>query len=79
MVAALLVFSLVVDGGGLNGRAVEHGLLYLHLAGRPVTLEVLHIGSGIPQTPLREGEELQCLDAVGGVLQGQLLHFCPSL
>ena len=38
VVAAFLVFGLVIDGGTVN----------LYLAGRPVALEVLHVGGSIP-------------------------------
>ena len=44
MVAALLVFGLMID----------HRTVHLNLTGREVALEVLHISSGIPQAPLRE-------------------------
>ena len=44
MVAALLVFGLMI----------YHRTVHLNLSGREITLEVLHVGSGIPQAPLRE-------------------------
>ena len=79
VVAALLVFRLVVDGGRLDARSVKHRTLYFHLAGRKVTLEVLTVSSGIPQTPLRIAEQLQVLHLLAGVLQRDLLHFGPCL
>ena len=69
VVAALPVFGLMVDG-----RA-----LYLHLAGREVALEVLHVGSGIPQAPLLQREQLQMLHLTTQVLQGEFLHLGPCL
>ena len=51
VIAALAVFGLMIDGRALN----------LNFASREVALEVLHIGSGIPETPLLEAEELQAL------------------
>ena len=69
VVAAFLVFRFVVDD-----RA-----FHLHLAGREVTLEVLHVRGGIPQAPFGEGEQLQPLHRVARVAQGQFLHLGPCL
>ena len=52
MVAALLVFRFVVDDATVD----------FHLSGREVALEVLHIGSGVPQAPLLEREQFQTLN-----------------
>ena len=71
MVATLLIFCLMIDGGTT--------ILYLHLACRPVTLEILHIGSRIPQTPLCKGEQFQRLNTVGSILQRQFLYLSPCL
>ena len=62
MVAPLLVFGLVV-----YGRAVD-----LHLAGREIALEILHIGGGVPQTPFLEREEAEAFGTAGEVGQGKL-------
>ena len=47
MVATLTVLGLVIDGATLD----------LDLTGREITLEILHIGSSIPQAPLLEREQ----------------------
>ena len=69
VVAALTVFGLVIDGR----------TLYLHLARREVALEVLHVGSSIPEAPLCKGEHLEGLHLLRLVLQRHLLHFCPGV
>ncbi len=69
VVAALTILRLVIDGAAL----------YLHFASGEVALEVLHIGSGIPKTPLSEGEHLQVLHFFGVVLQSHLLNLSPSM
>ena len=46
MIASLLVFGLVIQCREIRC------LLNLDLSGREVTLEILIVGSGIPQTPL---------------------------
>ena len=69
VVAALLVFGLVVDD-----RAVD-----FDLAGREVALEVLHVGGGVPEAPFGEREELDAAHHVGGVGQRQLLDFGPRV
>ena len=66
VVAALAVFCLMVDRRSL--------LLYLHLTGREIALEVLHVSGSVPQAPLLKGEDLEMLDFVAVVLQGQHLH-----
>ena len=48
VVAALLVFGLVIDDGAVN----------LNLARREVALEVLHVGGSVPEAPLGEREQL---------------------
>ena len=58
VVAALAVFGLVIDCRALD----------LDFARREVTLEVLHVRSGIPQTPFLEREELQLLHLLRFVL-----------
>ena len=69
VVAALTIFSLVIDGR----------TLYLHLARREVALEVLHIGSSIPEAPLCKGEHLEGLHLLSLVLQRHLLHLSPCM
>ena len=44
VVTTLTVLGLVIDGATLN----------LHFASREVALEILHVGSCIPETPLLE-------------------------
>ena len=70
VIATLLVLSLMVN---------NLSIFYLYFACRPVALEVLHIRSSIPQTPLRERKQLQRLHCVTGILQCQFLHFSPRL
>ena len=55
---------------------INRRTLNLHLASREVTLEVLHIRSGVPQAPLFKREEFQLLYFAGCVLQCQFLYFC---
>ena len=69
MVAALLVFGLVID----------YRALYLNLTGREVALEVLHISRCVPKTPLLEAEQLKLLYLIGGVGQRQFLDLGPGL
>ena len=64
VVAALLVLGLVVDDGPLD----------LDLARGEVALEVLHVGRGVPEAPLEEGEELDLLGLLRGVLERELLN-----
>ena len=61
VVTALAVFRLMVDRRRL--------LLYFHLAGREVALEILHVSGSIPQAPLLKGEDLEMLDFVAVVRQ----------
>ena len=49
MVAALFVFRFVVD----------HRIFNFNFTGRKVTLEIFHVGSGIPQTPFDKREDFQ--------------------
>ena len=56
-----------------------HTGFYLHLTRRPVALEILHVGGGVPQTPLGEGKQLQAPHLMGGILQRQLLHLGPCV
>ena len=69
VVAALTIFGLVIDG-----RA-----FYLYFARREVALEVLHVGSSIPEAPFGKGEYLEGLHLLRLVLQRHLLHFCPGV
>ena len=54
MVAALLVLGLVIDH-----RAVD-----LNLSCREVSLEILHVSSGIPETPLCKRIQLEAARTV---------------
>ena len=65
MVAALLVLCLVVDC-----RPVD-----LNLSRREITLEILHVGCGIPQTPLQEREKLEAFGPVGMICECKLCDF----
>ena len=69
VVAALTVFRLVIEG-----RA-----FYLHFACREIALEVLHIGSGIPEAPFCKGEHLEGLCFLRQVLERHLLNLCPGV
>ena len=69
VLTTLAVFRLVIDSAALD----------LYFTRGEVTLEVLHIRSGIPQTPLLEREEFQRLGLLRLVLQGQFLHLGPFL
>ena len=69
VVAALAVFGLVIDGR----------TLYLHLSRREVALEVLHVGSSIPEAPFGKGEYLEGLHLLSLVLQRHLLHLSPCM
>ena len=69
MVAALLIFRLVI-----NDRSV-----YLHLTGREVALEILHVGRCVPKAPLLETEQFEFLDLIGSVSQRQFLDLGPGL
>ncbi len=55
MIAALLVFGLMVEGREICG------LLNLHLTGRKVALEVLTVRGTVPEAPLGITEELDAL------------------
>jgi hypothetical protein len=69
VVAALTVLRLVIEG-----RA-----FYLYFARREVALEVLHIGSGIPEAPFCKGEHLEGLCFRSLILQRHLLDFSPGV
>ena len=69
VVTALAILGLVVDGRTLD----------LHFTRREITLEILHIGCGIPETPLLEREELQGLGFRRLVLEGEFLYLGPLL
>ena len=69
VVAALTIFGLVIDGRAFN----------LYLARREVALEVLHVGSSIPEAPLCKGEHLESLHLLRLVLQRHLLHLSPCM
>ena len=69
VVATLAIFGLMIDRRTLN----------LHFTRREITLEILHIGGGIPETPLLEREEFQRLGLCRLVLQRELLHLGPLL
>ncbi len=69
VVAALLVFGLVIDDGAVN----------LDLARREVALKVLHVGGSVPEAPLGEREQLQALGLAGEVLEREFLHLAPFL
>ena len=69
MVAALAIFRLVVDGAALN----------LDLAGRKITLEILHIRSSIPEAPLLEREQFQLFHFLRLISQREFLHLGPFL
>ena len=64
VVAALLVFRLMVDRGAFD----------LHLPCREVALEILHVGGGVPQAPLYEREEFQRLGTSGCIAESEFLH-----
>ena len=69
VVAALAIFGLVIEGRSF----------YLYFARREVALEVLHIGSGIPEAPFRKGEHLEGLCFLRQVLERHLLNLCPGM
>ena len=69
MIAAFLVFRLVVDD-----RPV-----HFHLSRGEVTLEVLHVRSGIPQAPFGKREQFEFSHFGRSIPQGQLLHLSPGL
>ena len=67
VVATLAILRLVINGRTFN----------FYFTRREVTLEILHIRCGIPQTPLLEREEFEVLHFVRIILQRQLLHLAP--
>ena len=67
MVATLTVLGLVIDGATLD----------LDFASREITLEILHIGSSIPQAPLLEREQFEVLNLVALVGECELLYLGP--
>ena len=73
MVTTLFVLCLMVD----DGRGCS--LLYLYLANAQVALKILHVGCGVPQTPLGKREELNSLLHVSGIANTQLLHLSPCI
>ena len=74
MIERIVVTTLAVFGLVINRRTLD-----LHLASREVTLEILHIGSRIPETPLLEREELQLFGLLRLVGEGEFLHLAPFL
>ena len=71
VIASFAVFRLMVDRRRL--------LLYFHLAGREVALEILHVSGRVPQAPFLKREDLEMLHLVAVVLQREHLHFCGSV
>ena len=65
MVPAFPVFGLMVDDGTVD----------LHFSGGEVTLEVLHIGRGVPQTPFYKGEQFQLFRCTALIPKRQFLYF----
>ena len=64
VVAAVAVFGLVVDGGAN----------YLNTAGREVALEVGAVVLRVPETPLSERPQLECLRGIALVGENKLLY-----
>ena len=65
VVAALAIFSLVVDNAAFH----------LHLAGREVALEILHIRGCVQQAPFSEREEFEPFGLSAKVAQAEFLYF----
>ena len=69
MVSALTVFGLVIDRRAFN----------LHLTGREVALEVLHVRGRIPQAPLLEREDGQMFLLLTVVRKCHALHLTVGM
>jgi len=74
MIESVVVTTLTILGLMIDRRSFD-----FHFTRREVTLEVLHVGSSIPETPLLEREELQLLHFGRLVLQCELLYLSPLL
>ena len=74
-----MIESVVVATLAILGLVIDRRTLNLHFTRREITLEILHIGGGIPETPLLEREEFQRLGLCRLVLQRELLHLGPLL
>ena len=74
-----VIERVVVTTLAILGLMIDCRTLNLHFTRREVTLEIFHIGSGIPEAPLLEREEFQRLGLCRLVLQCQLLHLAPFL
>ena len=64
MVAALAVFSLVVDGAALN----------FHFTGGEIALEIRGVIYGVPQTEFQITEHRELFFHIGCIGQGQAVH-----
>ena len=69
MISALLIFCLMINGATIN----------LHFSCREIALEVLHIRSGIPQTPFSKRKEFQRTFLLTMIRECEFLHFAPFL
>ena len=69
MISTLLIFSLMIYGTTVN----------LHFTRREIALEVFHIRSGIPQTPLSKRKEFQRTFLLTMIRECEFLHFAPFL
>ncbi len=56
------------------GFMINDTALHLHLSGRKVTLEILHIACRIPKTPLHEREEFEFFSVRAGIGKTQTLN-----
>ena len=74
-----MIESVVVATLAILGLMIDRRTLNLHFTRREITLEILHIRCGIPETPLLEREEFQALGLCRLVLQRELLHLGPLL
>ncbi len=59
------------------GLMINDTALHLHLPGRKIALEILHVGRGVPQTPLHEREEFEFFPGSPRVGKEQTLQFTP--
>ena len=68
---------IMVTSFTIFGLMINDAALHLHLPGRKIALEILHVGRGVPQTPLHEREQFEFLSGSPRVGKAQTLQFTP--
>ena len=67
MISAFFIFCFVIN----------YRIFNFHFAGGEISLEIFHIGSGIPECPFYKRKDFELFDFIRSVTQRQLLNFGP--